>query len=269
MKCYIVKDLLSNYIDDLTTEETNADIKKHLDECGDCHTILEKMSAVIPQVIPPEDINIDFIKKLKIKMLQRNVIVAVVTCIVVLAGLFIFAKNYEIPLPFDPNRMSVEVFKVAVITNEDGSISWKDLERATSTKVVVPEGSTRTVLPEDYENVIDAVRIAYKGISKISGSSRGRTINRNGENVTVVYYCYTKTLWDSLFFDGDLTGYSESGSMFGTDIYGDDFESADYEQQMREIYYLPVKSLYKIDNLSDEEFDELREKCYLIWSGVI
>lgn len=259
MKCIIVKDLLSNYIGGLCSEETNEEIKKHLDDCADCRAACEKMAVVVPEEIPPEDKNVDFLKKLKVRMIRKNIIVAISTCIVVFAGFFIFAKNYEIPLPYDPNRMSVEVFKAAVITGKSGKI---DLE-------VIDPILLGEFIPEDSSNIIDAVRLAYHGINNIGECSRGRTINRNGEEVRVVYYCYTKTLWDSLFIDSDLQKYSESGSSFGSDLYGDNYESTDYEPQMKEIYYLPIRNIDRIEELSDEEFDKLREQADLIWSGII
>ena len=36
MKCYVVKDLLPYYIDGLSSEEVNAEIKEHLESCADC-----------------------------------------------------------------------------------------------------------------------------------------------------------------------------------------------------------------------------------------
>lgn len=259
MKCSTVKDLLSNYIDGLCSDETNEEIKKHLDNCGDCRSVYEKMAAVIPLEIPPEDKDIDFIKKLKSKMLRRNIIVAVATCIIISAVFFIFAKNYELPLPFDANRMSVEVFKATLITDEDGDLSLES----------IAPSLFGDFIPEDSGNIIDAVRLAYCGINNIGEISRGRTVNRNGQMVRVVYYCYTKTLWDSLFIDSDLLEYSESGSSYGSDIYWDIYNNRHYEPQMREIYYLPLRNLERIDKLSDEEYDKLRENCDLIWSGII
>lgn len=191
IKCSIAKDLLSNYIDGLTCEETNEEIRKHLDDCDDCRIVYEKMAAVI--------------------------------------------------------------------TNEDGTISLEDIDPAIY----------GTIVPEDSGHIIDAVRFAYHGINNIGESSSGRTINRNGQEVRVVYYCYTKTLWNSMFIDSDLLGYSESGSSYGSELYEDNYDSEDYEPQMKEIYYLPMRNLYKIRELPDEEFDKLREQCDLIWSGVI
>lgn len=39
--------------------------------------------------------------------------------------------------------------------------------------------------------------------------------------------------------------------------------------QIKEIYYLPVKDLDKIDQLSDQEYDAQRENAVLVWSGIL
>ncbi len=41
--CKIVQDLLPNYIENLTNEETNNFIEEHLKECDECKKILENM----------------------------------------------------------------------------------------------------------------------------------------------------------------------------------------------------------------------------------
>lgn len=257
MKCSIVKDLLSNYIDGLTSEETNTEIRKHLDNCDNCRTVYEEMSVVIPGEIPNEDKNINFLKRLKAKMIHKNIMVALLTCIFVLCGLIIFAKNYEIPLPYDANRMSVELFPSVIVTNEEGRIIWKKFS-----------SNVGDVKQKDSGDVINVVKRVYRGISQTTESSTGRNVNRNGEIVRVVYYRYAKTLWTSLFFDSDLADYSESGSSTGTDIYGERYQTADYKPQMIEIYYLPVRNLNRLDKLSDEEYDKQKEKGTLVWSGV-
>lgn len=259
MKCSIVKELLSNYIDGLCSREINEEIKEHLLHCSDCQKMYEQMSAPLPGDMAPEDTNIEFLKKLKKRMLRRNVMVAVSTCIIILIGFCIFARNYDIPLPFDANRMSVEQFKAAVITGEDGRIVLEDID---------PD-ILGNIIPYNDSHVIDAVRLSYHGINNIGSWSQGRTINRDGREVRVVYYCYTKSLWNSLFIDSDLLGYSESGSEYGSSIYEDTFDSTVYEPQMKEIYYLQIRNPEKFEALSDEEFDRLREKGDLIWSGVI
>lgn len=260
MKCSIVKDLLSNYIDGLCSEETVAEIQAHLDECRECSSVYEKMSKELLPDVPPTTAEINFLKKLRARIRRKNMIVAICTCIVVLTGFFIFSRNYELPLPFDTYRMSVELFPSVAVTHKDGSISWENLDRAIAKGIEIDEDAHQL-------NVLQRV---YRGINGVMECSTGRVVNRAGQEVRVVYYCYMKTLWDSLFVDPDLQEYSESGTSTGTDMYGDSYESKDYEpHQMIEVYYLPMRNLNKIDTLPDEEYDRLRENCMLVWSGVI
>lgn len=46
-KCYIVRDLLGNYIEGLVSDETAADIAEHLGECEPCSDLHKAMSAPI------------------------------------------------------------------------------------------------------------------------------------------------------------------------------------------------------------------------------
>ena len=41
--CKVIQDLLPNYIEKLTKEETNSFIEEHLKECEECNSILEKL----------------------------------------------------------------------------------------------------------------------------------------------------------------------------------------------------------------------------------
>lgn len=247
MKCSIIKDLLSNYIDGRCSEETNTEVKKHLDNCVDCRHVYEKMADGNPQE-PPREAQNDTIKT---AFLHNKVIAAISICILVLGGLFIFAKSYHIPLPFDPNDMSVNIYKAAVITDKGGYSYLKSLDRLGD------------MIPEDSGNVIDAVELVYQGINNMSGDVIDRTVSRDGENVKVYYYRYSESLWDVLFADPSL----KTGGLYMT-INANGFNRADFEPQMREIYYLPVKDLNKLEKFPDGEFDGLREQGTLILSGI-
>ena len=57
MKCCVVKDLLPLYAEQLTAEETAADIREHLEQCAECAAILADMQAENTSAITaPEDI---------------------------------------------------------------------------------------------------------------------------------------------------------------------------------------------------------------------
>ena len=46
-ECKVVQDLLPNYIENLTSEETNKFIEEHLKNCPECQAMLENMKADI------------------------------------------------------------------------------------------------------------------------------------------------------------------------------------------------------------------------------
>jgi len=258
---------MPNYIDGFTSDETRSEIEKHLEDCADCRKVHEKMTAEVALEVNAEDKSSVFLKKLKTRILRKSVIAAVSACIVVLGSLTIFAKTYEIPIPYDSRRMTVDLVPKAVMSGAGGISAWWPLSYLEPSAEVWFDPETE--VPTNYEYTMDVLQIAYQGFSNIKDKAIGRDVVRDGGNVRVVYYRYIKTPWTSLFFDYDLTELHESGNMTGSPIYGESYGSVDYEPQRIEIYYLPVRNLAGIDRLSDEEFDAQRENAALVWSGVI
>ena len=167
-----------------------------------------------------------------LKKMRKKGVAIFSLCFVLLAGFLVFTIIYKIPLPFDENRMSVEPVP-SVVVEKDGRTSWVELNTAIHNGYVA----------NDCKDVINVLNRNYKGINGISEESVGRTISRDGNEVRVVYYCYTKPLWNSLFVDSDLQEYSEGGRSTGTDMYGEHYQSIAYKPQMIEVYYLlPILS---------------------------
>lgn len=257
MKCCIIRDLLPSYIDGLTCEETNEEIRAHLEHCTDCHTVYQQMTAMLPAEIPEEETDIDFFRKLKTGMYKRYLVIACVTCLVVV-GLGIAARSYRIPLPYDPERMVTKTYQAVLVLNRYGLPQWQDL---------------RTQDLETAQAVLDGTREAInliqmtitEPIGNDDAVSMGRTIDRNGTNVRVVYYCYTKTLWNSLL--GGRHAFADSYTTTGA-IYGGRLMHKEYQPLMTEIYYLPKGNMNSLTWLSDEAFDELRAEGDLVWSGI-
>ncbi|MCI8515244.1 MAG: hypothetical protein HFI93_11585 [Lachnospiraceae bacterium] len=192
---------------------------------------------------------------------MKKRIAAVLACFV-MALLFIFVRRYEHPLPFDANRMFVEPIEAVRGIDAEGNGFLSSLDELNFEE-------SRAVLAGKYD-VIDLVWLTCRGINAVASVSHGRTIRRDGEEIRVVYFCYYKTLWESLF-EGDFAYGSESVFWFG-DIYGGDPYGSAYEARKREVYYLPARELLdyeKMTGLSDEAFDALRKKGELIWSGVV
>lgn len=47
LNCYIVRDLMANYIDKLTSEQTSHDMEQHLNECKECRICYQQMTEQV------------------------------------------------------------------------------------------------------------------------------------------------------------------------------------------------------------------------------
>ena len=84
--CKIIQDLLPNYIDGLTNDQTNEFIKSHLKECNNCPKILENMKKEIDlnaQKSSKQEVN--YIKKFKnhLRTLQGILLVFLLAFVIV------------------------------------------------------------------------------------------------------------------------------------------------------------------------------------------
>lgn len=83
--CKIVQDLLPNYIESLTNEETNNFIEEHLKECNDCKEVLESMKKDFKiNAMKRDDREVKYIKKYSKKMKTLKVILLIIIVIYVL-----------------------------------------------------------------------------------------------------------------------------------------------------------------------------------------
>ena len=257
MKCCIVRDLLPGYIDSLTSEETNEEIKQHLKDCADSTTIYEQMTAMIPLELKEEEKDIDFVKKLKSRIRQRYVWIVLTTCIV-LTGFMYFVKSYRIPIAYDPKRMVTETYQAVPERNQYGLTHWTD--------ITFQSADTIKAAKDGAIEVVNLIRLVVREpIGNDDAVSVGRTIERDGTKVRIVYYCYTKTLWNHLF--GSTRAFADSFVTTGN-IYEGRLYHAEYKPLMTEIYYLERGNMGQLEWLSDEEFEEQKEHATLVWSGI-
>lgn len=66
--CKIIQDLLPNYIENLTSDETNSYIKNHLENCNECKTVYENMKNNLTATVNVKNNEIDFLKKIRRKI---------------------------------------------------------------------------------------------------------------------------------------------------------------------------------------------------------
>lgn len=77
LKCYIVRDLFPNYIENLTSEETNQEIKNHLEQCLKCRNEYGELTKSVMKIEQEDkDFNkreVNYLKKCS-KIVKRSFI---------------------------------------------------------------------------------------------------------------------------------------------------------------------------------------------------
>lgn len=86
--CKIVQDLLPNYIEGLTNEETNQFIEEHLNECTDCKKMFENMKKDVELNTPKRnEKEVKYIKKFNRKFkIIRNILLVVLAFVLIFVG---------------------------------------------------------------------------------------------------------------------------------------------------------------------------------------
>ena len=89
--CKIIQDLLPNYIEKLTTEETNNYIEEHFKICENCKNMYEKMKNEIQlenkktgKKISKREVN--FFKKYKNKLRVLRIIILIIVLVFVISA---------------------------------------------------------------------------------------------------------------------------------------------------------------------------------------
>lgn len=97
-ECKLVQDLLPNYIEKLTSEETNVFIEKHLKSCEECTKFLNEMNNDLEIELPQnDDKEVDYIKKYnhKLKSLKLALIL-IPTIIVILLSSYCLSEVWTV-----------------------------------------------------------------------------------------------------------------------------------------------------------------------------
>lgn len=86
--CKIIQDLLPNYIEKLTNDETNKYIEEHLNSCKECKEIFEKMKKDIKyDDLKRDNREVKYIKKFNKKLkLLRNILLIILAIFIILVG---------------------------------------------------------------------------------------------------------------------------------------------------------------------------------------
>lgn len=132
--CEMIQDLLPSYIDELTSDVTNREVKMHLGECEQCKNVFEQMKTPDMEATVKEEKEIDFLKKTK-KRHQKHIILcaAIVWAIAVMVfcARYYFAGQYMNTdyLAYNLDVSDAEL-SVAVNTTSEQGIQKIDISEA-------------------------------------------------------------------------------------------------------------------------------------------
>lgn len=90
MKCYVVEDLLPNYIEDVLSNDTKEDIKEHLDNCPECNQkyINMKSRELEEKINVDNKKEINYLGKYKKKMKCLKIFIVIALICVIFLGIF-------------------------------------------------------------------------------------------------------------------------------------------------------------------------------------
>lgn len=94
--CQIVQDLLPNYIESLTNEETNLYIKEHLNECSECKNMLENMQKDLKlNNLKRDTREIKYIKiyNEKMRILKFIIFIILVIALTIMTYYYFYMRN--------------------------------------------------------------------------------------------------------------------------------------------------------------------------------
>ena len=222
-ECKIVQDLLPNYIDKLTNEETNTFIEEHLKECDNCNKILADMQKNIElNTSKNNKKEVKYMKKYKTRMLVlKSIILLIVLIFVVIIGRkviiisdlqskaneYVNSKNYHrIVYTYNKDETGkVEVFvlgdkkrviRTMMIGNEKNVTEM--FFDGTKTNIYIEKGDKKIaqlnqelIIAESLYNALYTENLAYTVFASIPATVNNKEFN--GEE------CYYITNFNSLY----------------------------------------------------------------------
>ncbi len=160
-ECKIIQDLLPNYIEKLTTKETNSYIEEHLKICNNCKNTYEKMKNEIQLENKKTDKReINFFKKYKNKLrVLRTIILIIILAFAISAGRKIYIVG-------DLYNKAEQIVKN---TNYHKEISSMSEGNFTKTEIWATDNKIKMILKKFDDDKIE--------VREIHGTKKGRMEN--------------------------------------------------------------------------------------------
>jgi len=165
----VFRDLIPGYIENLTSEETNKQIEKHMEQCEDCRQYVKEMQEDLlierTHEQKKEKKNIDFLKKVRSKN-RKKIFIIVGSLLSIFIGCFFF---------FDQMWIADEK-DVQTTVQQQGTTVTLSFKTKNDNRFVLP-------FPIWYQNSIDEI-IIYEKWDYFSESSE---LVKDGSPVTLTF----------------------------------------------------------------------------------
>lgn len=93
MKCEIIQDLLPSYIENLTSEESNKEIRNHLSDCEDCKKVYQEMTAEVSEIPKADTDGAELFKKVKKNLFLQKIGMLLLILILLTTGIVLFKHS--------------------------------------------------------------------------------------------------------------------------------------------------------------------------------
>lgn len=205
--CRIVQDLLPNYIEKLTKEETNCYVEEHLKGCKECKTILKNMQNDVGlDTQKREKREVKYIKKYSNKMRALKIIILLIIILFVLATgrkIFIISKlsnNAENSIASTNYHRMIYSYDMGIYTKSE-IFSLEDKKKIIITQVTDEGRTTRTTfakkISNNKEGIDEYLTNTYIDNEKGETSQLNQTVQISVDPQNVLY---TENWWQLLMY---------------------------------------------------------------------
>jgi len=108
IECNVIRDLLPNYCDKISSEETNKLVEEHLKNCFECNKVLENMNKELDKEVFENQEEIDYLKGYRKNKIKNIIFAVALTINIILIG-FISYIYYIVNTDFYVDVNDIEV----------------------------------------------------------------------------------------------------------------------------------------------------------------
>lgn len=190
--CEMIQDLLPSYVDELTSEVSNQEIRRHLDGCSSCSAVLRRMKGELPDETcaptaggenegnPEEKMEIDFLKKSR-RRSQQTVATALAIIVIMVMGMI--ARPYMHKELLDLSAVDVDL-QVSDVDTGNGPVT-----NGLASMTITAKNGRHPVESQMHLADDGTLLITYYGVKRFGQQSEqvSETFSRNREIKRIVF----------------------------------------------------------------------------------